>query len=205
MLPDPRIPRGGRSREEDVSRTTLCGRQGAREVPDGKRRGRPARARPRRRGSPDPIPNSAAKPAIAQSTAEPVRGRTGRRARAGRVRPREGQGARRGLRAPPSFPRGRKALFPFLRAFPLSSSSAYRPAARSAASERALQRLPPLRNSACLMTRLSPGRSILSYHGPTWAFCVCEGRRIRQCICAELRSVSVFALGAAQKAALLFL
>ena len=60
------------------------------------RRGRPARARPRRRGSPDPIPNSAAKPAIAQSTADQVRGRTGRRARAGRVRPHRGQGARRG-------------------------------------------------------------------------------------------------------------
>lgn len=176
-------------------------------MPDGKRRGRPARARPRRRGSPDPIPNSAAKPAIAQSTADPVRGRTGRRARAGRVRPREGQGARRGGagRPLPRFPGGLSAPFPFLRAFPLSSSSAYRPAARSAASERALQRLPPLRNSACLMTRLSPGRSILSYHGPTWAFCVCEGRRIRQYICAELRSVSVFALGAAQKAVLLFL
>ncbi len=32
------------------------------------------------RGSPDPIPNSAAKPAIAQSTATPGRGRTGRSA-----------------------------------------------------------------------------------------------------------------------------
>ena len=108
-----RTPRGGRSREEDVSRTTLCGRQGAREVPDGKRRGRPARARPRRRGLPDPIPNSAAKPAIAQSTAEPVRGRTGRRARAGRVRPREGQGARRGRKAPSALPGGLAAPFAF--------------------------------------------------------------------------------------------
>lgn len=84
-------------------------------MPDGKRRGRPARARPRRRGSPDPIPNSAAKPAIAQSTADPVRGRTGRRARAGRVRPREGQGARRGGagRPLPRFPGGLAAPFPF--------------------------------------------------------------------------------------------
>ena len=80
-------------------------------MPDGKRRGRPARARPRRRGSPDPIPNSAAKPAIAQSTADPVRGRTGRRARAGRVRPHRGQGARRGGAAGP-LPRFQGAFRP---------------------------------------------------------------------------------------------
>ena len=48
------------------------------------RRERPARARPRRRGSPGPIPNPAVKPAIAESTAAPGCGRPGRRARAGR-------------------------------------------------------------------------------------------------------------------------
>lgn len=64
----------------------LCDRQGG-AVPPG--RGRfcprehPPRARPWRRGSPDPIPNSEVKPAIAESTAESVRGRIGRRARGG--------------------------------------------------------------------------------------------------------------------------
>lgn len=46
-------------------------------------RERPARARPWRRGSPDPIPNSEVKPAIAESTAAPGCGRIGRRARGG--------------------------------------------------------------------------------------------------------------------------
>ena len=45
---------------------------------------RPPRARPWRQGSPGPIPNPAVKPAIAESTAGPARGRTGRRARGGR-------------------------------------------------------------------------------------------------------------------------
>ena len=43
----------------------------------------PPRARPWRRGSPDPIPNSEVKPAIAESTAAPGCGRIGRRARGG--------------------------------------------------------------------------------------------------------------------------
>ena len=51
---------------------------------------RPPRARPQRRGSPDPIPNSAVKPAFAESTAAPGCGRTGRRAHAGRFRMDEG-------------------------------------------------------------------------------------------------------------------
>lgn len=46
-------------------------------------RERPARARPWRRGSPDPIPNSEVKPAIAESTAATGCGRIGRRARGG--------------------------------------------------------------------------------------------------------------------------
>ena len=64
----------------------LCDRQGG-AVPPG--RGRfcprehPPRARPWRRGSPDPIPNSEVKPAIAESTAASGRGRIGRRARGG--------------------------------------------------------------------------------------------------------------------------
>lgn len=113
MLPDPGSPgravsRGGTSPERRYAAARAPGESRT-------RRGRPARARPRRRGSPDPIPNSAAKPAIAQSTAEPVRGRTGRRARAGRVRPHRGQGARRGGAAGPlpPFQGGLAAPFPF--------------------------------------------------------------------------------------------
>ena len=45
---------------------------------------RPPRARPWRRGSPDPIPNPEVKPAIAESTAASGCGRVGRRARGGR-------------------------------------------------------------------------------------------------------------------------
>ena len=47
-------------------------------------RERPARVRPWRRGSPDPVPNSAVKPALAESTAAPGCGRIGRRTRAWR-------------------------------------------------------------------------------------------------------------------------
>ena len=42
------------------------------------------RAEPQSGGSPDPIPNSAVKPRLAESTAAPGRGRTGRSARRGR-------------------------------------------------------------------------------------------------------------------------
>ena len=76
----------GTSAFRDHFDAALCDRQGG-AVPPG--RGRfcprehPPRARPWRRGSPDPIPNSEVKPAIAESTAEPVRGRIGRRARGG--------------------------------------------------------------------------------------------------------------------------
>ena len=44
----------------------------------------PVRAEPQSGGSPDPIPNSAVKPRLAESTAAPGRGRTGRSARRGR-------------------------------------------------------------------------------------------------------------------------
>ena len=77
------------------------------------RRERPARARPRRRGSPGPIPNPAVKPAIAESTAAPGCGRPGRRARAGRflpgsaVRPPSG-----GLSFFPRAPPGRRPSGP---------------------------------------------------------------------------------------------
>ena len=112
MLPDPGCPgravsRGGTSPERRYAAARAPGESRT-------RRGRPARARPRRRGSPDPIPNSAAKPAIAQSTAEPVRGRTGRRARAGRVRPHRGQGARRGGAGRPLPPFQGASRPPFL-------------------------------------------------------------------------------------------
>ena len=73
-------------------------RKGARRW---ERRERPARARPRRRGSPGPIPNPAVKPAIAESTAAPGCGRPGRRARAGRFRtPRERREAAFGRPSP---------------------------------------------------------------------------------------------------------
>ena len=42
-----------------------------------------ARVRPWRRGSPDPVPNSEVKPAVADSTAAPGCGRVGCRTRAG--------------------------------------------------------------------------------------------------------------------------
>ena len=45
---------------------------------------RPARVRPWRRGSPDPVPNSEVKPALAESTAASGCGRLGRRTRAWR-------------------------------------------------------------------------------------------------------------------------
>ena len=51
---------------------------------DAPARERPARVRPWRRGSPDPVPNSEVKPALAESTAAPGCGRIGRRTRAGR-------------------------------------------------------------------------------------------------------------------------
>ena len=57
------------------------GRHAAARVPHDQR---PARARPWRRGSPDPVPNSAVKPAVAESTAAPGCGRIGSLARAGR-------------------------------------------------------------------------------------------------------------------------
>ena len=57
------------------------GRHAAARVPHDER---PARARPWRRGSPDPVPNSAVKPAVAESTAAPGCGRIGSLARAGR-------------------------------------------------------------------------------------------------------------------------
>ena len=83
------------------------------------------RAEPWSGGSPDPIPNSAVKPHLAESTAAPGRGRTGRSARRGRflrltrpdgtagpadaaaptgTRPRPLFGARRGAEA--AWPRG---------------------------------------------------------------------------------------------------
>ena len=46
---------------------------------------RPPRARPWRRGSPDPVPNSEVKPAVAESTAAPGCGRVGCRARGVRI------------------------------------------------------------------------------------------------------------------------
>ena len=65
------------------------GRRGRREAAPGHDAGeRPPRAEPRSGGSPDPIPNSAVKPRIAESTAAPGRGRTGRSARRARFRAR---------------------------------------------------------------------------------------------------------------------
>ncbi len=58
----------------------------ARGARAGRRKARwehPPWARPRRGGSPGPIPNPAVKPPIAESTAEEVRGRAGRRAHGG--------------------------------------------------------------------------------------------------------------------------
>ena len=66
--------RFGRHAAPRVALVPACGRE------------RPALARPQRRGSPDPIPNSAVKPAFAESTAAPGCGRTGRRAHSGRFR-----------------------------------------------------------------------------------------------------------------------
>lgn len=72
----------------DVSRA--CNRQGGAGDPrapsDGTSlpRERLPRAEPWSGGSPDPIPNSAVKPHLAESTAAPGRGRTGRSARRGR-------------------------------------------------------------------------------------------------------------------------
>ena len=66
------------------------------------------RAEPQSGGSPDPIPNSAVKPRLAESTATPGRGRIGRSARGGRFA-RHG-GARPGIcpgRAPRAFPGAR--------------------------------------------------------------------------------------------------
>lgn len=66
------------------------------------------RAEPWSGGSPDPIPNSAVKPRLAESTATPGRGRIGRSARGGRFA-RYG-GARPGIcpgRAPRAFPGAR--------------------------------------------------------------------------------------------------
>ena len=70
-----RMPRMRRS----PVRCSLCGRQGGARAraPCGEAaRGaeRPARARPWRRGSPGPVPNPEAKPAIAESTAAPAAG-----------------------------------------------------------------------------------------------------------------------------------
>ena len=72
----------------DVSRA--CNRQGGAGDPRAPRtarrlpRERLPRAEPWSGGSPDPIPNSAVKPHLAESTAAPGRGRTGRSARRGR-------------------------------------------------------------------------------------------------------------------------
>ena len=137
------------------------------------RRGRPARARPRRRGSPDPIPNSAAKPAIAQSTADPVRGRTGRRARAGRVRPHRGQGAQgRGRRAPSALPGGLAAPFPFY-AGP-----------QGAAPERVLQHAAPCEMSIPEET-IKPRSTHDSLARVNLGFCMCGDKRMW---CALARS-----------------
>ena len=57
---------------------------------------RPARARPWRRGSPDPVPNSEVKPAVAESTAPRGCGRVGCRARAGRMPCARGPGRKAG-------------------------------------------------------------------------------------------------------------
>ena len=114
----------------DVSRA--CNRQGGAGDPRAPRtarrlpRERLPRAEPWSGGSPDPIPNSAVKPHLAESTAAPGRGRTGRSARRGRfsashgrpdgtagpadaaaptgARPRPLFGARRGAEA--AWPRG---------------------------------------------------------------------------------------------------
>ena len=82
------------------------GRHAAARVPQDQR---PARARPWRRGSPDPVPNSAVKPAVAESTAAPGCGRIGSLARAGRFSAPRGR-----LRAAPSLcPRGDPGAFCF--------------------------------------------------------------------------------------------
>lgn len=113
----------------DVSRA--CNRQGGAGDPRAPRtarrlpRERLPRAEPWSGGSPDPIPNSAVKPHLAESTAARGRGRTGRSARRGRfsalrppygtagpadaaaptgARPRPLFGARRGAEA--AWPRG---------------------------------------------------------------------------------------------------
>ena len=98
----------------DVSRA--CNRQGGAGDPRAPRtarrlpRERLPRAEPWSGGSPDPIPNSAVKPHLAESTAAPGRGRTGRSARRGRfsaLRPpwRDGRTCRcRGSDGRPALP-----------------------------------------------------------------------------------------------------
>ena len=78
------------------------GRHAAARVPHDQR---PARARPWRRGSPDPVPNSAVKPAVAESTAAPGCGRIGSLARAGRF-PRHRAAFGRPFPLPPGRPGG---------------------------------------------------------------------------------------------------
>jgi hypothetical protein len=94
------------------TRRAPCGRQGASRGGLGAARGdaRPARARPWRRGSPDPVPNSEVKPAVAESTAPRGCGRVGCRARAGRM-PRAG-GPRPFGRGPFSMPGAVRAPVP---------------------------------------------------------------------------------------------
>ena len=95
------------------------GRHAAARVPHDER---PARARPWRRGSPDPVPNSAVKPAVAESTAAPGCGRIGSLARAGRFSAPRGR-----LRAAPSLAPGpTRGLFAFSRDFPVTAFLAFR-------------------------------------------------------------------------------
>ena len=86
------------------------GRHAAARVPQDER---PARARPWRRGSPDPVPNSAVKPAVAESTAAPGCGRIGSLARAGRFPAPQGAASGRPLRLPQGP--GRPGPFSFWR------------------------------------------------------------------------------------------
>ena len=95
------------------------GRHAAARVPQEER---PARARPWRRGSPDPVPNSAVKPAVAESTAAPGCGRIGSLARAGRFFAPRGR-----LRAAPSLcPRSNPGAIFFCGDFPVTAFLVFR-------------------------------------------------------------------------------
>ena len=98
------------------------GRHAAARVPQDER---PARARPWRRGSPDPVPNSAVKPAVAESTAAPGCGRIGSLARAGRFPAPQGAASGRPLRLPQGPGRPRPFLF-LAGAFPVTAFLVFR-------------------------------------------------------------------------------